>query len=73
MDTLTESKITSDKWFSGDMPSEPKRCRRCGKTWVTGHKVCGACNVEVKYARANYYWLRAVECATLDMGVAVWQ
>ena len=65
-----EAKITSDKWFSDTI--EPRKCRRCGRVWVTGHQVCGACNHEIKYARANYYWLRNVELQALDMGVAVW-
>ena len=70
---MTSAKVTSDGWFVGDMPQEPRKCRRCGRVWVTGTKVCYPCNTEMKYERANYYWLRAVECATLDMGVAVWQ
>ena len=72
MDNISQATITSDKWFSGDIQAEPRKCRRCGRVWVTGHAVCGPCNREMKYARANYYWLRAVECATLYMGVAVW-
>ena len=70
---ITQATITSDKWFSGDMPQDPRKCRRCGKVWVTGHVACGPCSKEIKYERSNYYFLRAVEIQTLDMGVAVWQ
>ena len=69
---MTSAKVTSDGWFAGDMQSEPRKCRRCGRVWVTGHKVCGPCNREMKYERSNYYFLRAVEIQTLDMGVQIW-
>ena len=50
----------------------PHKCRRCGKTWVTGHVACGPCSKEMKYERSNYYFLRSVEIQTLDMGVQAW-
>ena len=70
MDTI-EAKITSDRWFQ-DIPSEPKKCRCCGKGWVTREIVCKECRPAVKYRRSDYYFLRSVEIQTLDMGVQAW-
>lgn len=69
MDT-DDAKITNFGWM--DSQSEPHKCRRCGRVWVTGHVVCGPCSKEIKYERSNYYFLRTNEIATLDMGVALW-
>jgi hypothetical protein len=66
-----EARITSDKWFQ-DIPQEPKRCRCCGKNWVTREVVCRECRPIFKYRRADYYWLRSVEINALDMGVQAW-
>jgi len=68
---MDDTKVTSFGWMQDDK-SEPRKCRRCGKTWVTGHVVCGPCSAEMKYERSNYYYHRSVECQTLDMGVALW-
>lgn len=69
---MTSAKVTSDGWFAGDVQAEPRRCRMCGKNWVTLDSVCRACKSIYKYRRADYYWLRATEINTLDMGVQAW-
>jgi hypothetical protein len=68
---MTSAVITSDKWFQ-DIPNEPRKCRCCGKGWVTREIVCKACKPIYKYRRSDYYFLRSVEIQTLDMGVQVW-
>jgi hypothetical protein len=69
---MTSAKVTSDGWFVGDVQAEPRKCRCCGKGWVTREIVCKACKPIYKYRRADYYFLRSVEIQTLDMGVQVW-
>lgn len=71
MDTITEARITSDQWFH-DTPQAPRRCRACGKNWITRETVCHECKPMFKYRRSDYYWLRSVEIQTLDMGVQLW-
>ena len=69
---MDHTKVTSDGWGRFEDAQEPRRCRCCGKGWVTREIVCKACKPVYKYRRADYYFLRSVEIQTLDMGVQVW-
>jgi hypothetical protein len=71
MDAI-EAKVTNYGWLSGDTIPEPKRCRCCGKNWVTREVVCRACKPIYKYRRSDYYFLRSIEVKALDMGVQAW-
>jgi hypothetical protein len=68
---MDDTKVTSFGWMAEDT-REPRRCRMCGKNWITREIVCNECKPMFKYHRSDYYWLRSVECNTLDMGVQLW-
>jgi hypothetical protein len=70
MDAI-DAKITNFGWNQENM-TEPRRCRCCGKGWVTREVVCRACKPIYKYRRSDYYFLRSIEVKALDMGVQAW-